>query len=47
MAGASTLRLNDNNFPVRGGRAPDCADDDELIVVRLDRPLEVARRRHG
>ncbi|HKE77217.1 MAG TPA: esterase-like activity of phytase family protein [Acidimicrobiales bacterium] len=35
--------LNDNNFPGAGGRAPDRADEDEFIVVRLDRPLDVAK----
>ena len=35
--------LNDNNFPGAGGRAPDRPDENELILVRLDRPLDVAR----
>jgi hypothetical protein len=35
--------LNDNNFPGTGGRAPDRPDENELILVRLDRPLDVAR----
>jgi hypothetical protein len=34
--------LNDNNFPGAGGRAPDRPDENELILIRLDRPLEVA-----
>jgi hypothetical protein len=33
--------LNDNNFPGAGGRAPDRPDENELILIRLDRPLEV------
>ena len=36
--------LNDNNFPGVGGRAADRPDENELILVRLDRALDVA---HG
>ena len=35
--------LNDNNFPGTGGRAADKPDENELILVRLDRKLEVSR----
>jgi hypothetical protein len=35
--------LNDNNFPGTGGRAADKADENEFILIRLDRPLGVAR----
>jgi len=34
--------LNDNNFPGTGGRASDRPDENELILVRLDQPLDVA-----
>lgn len=36
--------LNDNNFPAAGGRATDVPDQNELILIRLDRPLDVDRR---
>ena len=36
--------LNDNNFPGAGGRAPDQPDENELILVRLDRSLDPSRR---
>ena len=36
--------LNDNNFPAAGGRAADVPDQNELIVLRLDRPLDVDHR---
>jgi hypothetical protein len=35
--------LNDNNFPGAGGRAADRPDENELILVRLDRELDVDR----
>jgi hypothetical protein len=35
--------LNDNNFPGAGGRAADRPDENELILVRLDQPLPIAR----
>jgi hypothetical protein len=35
--------LDDNNFPAGGGRAPDRPDENELILIRLDRALDVAR----
>jgi hypothetical protein len=31
--------LNDNNYPFSAGRVPGQPDPDELIVIRLDRPL--------
>jgi hypothetical protein len=34
--------LNDNNFPGTGGRGPQ-PDENELIQIRLDQPLNVAR----
>jgi hypothetical protein len=34
--------LNDNNFPGTGGRGPQ-PDENELIQIRLDQPLDVAR----
>jgi hypothetical protein len=37
------LLVNDNNFPAGGGRAPDRPDENELILIRLDRALDVAR----
>lgn len=39
--------LNDNNFPGAGGRAPDVADENELILIRLDRRLDVSRQVSG
>ena len=36
--------LNDNNFPGGGGRTDGVPDDNELIVVQLDKPLDVDRR---
>ena len=36
--------LNDNNFPATGGRSTASPDDSELILVRLDRDLDVSRR---
>jgi hypothetical protein len=36
--------LNDNNFPGAGGRASDQPDQNELILVRLDRALDVHPR---
>jgi hypothetical protein len=34
--------LNDNNYPGSGGRGP-TPDENELIEIRLDQPLDVAR----
>jgi hypothetical protein len=31
--------LNDNNYPFSSGRTPGQPDDDEFIVIKLDRPL--------
>ena len=31
--------LNDNNFPFSSGRTPGRPDDNEFIIIRLDRPL--------
>jgi hypothetical protein len=39
--------LNDNNFPAAGGRAADVPDQNELLLIRLDRPLDVARQLPG
>lgn len=36
--------LNDNNFPGTGGRSATAPDENELILVRLDRELDVSRR---
>jgi hypothetical protein len=36
--------LNDNNFPGAGGRAADQPDENELILIRLDRELDVSHR---
>lgn len=36
--------LNDNNFPFSSGRTPGSPDDNEMILIRLDTPLEAARR---
>jgi hypothetical protein len=36
--------LNDNNFPAGGGRSP-APDENELILIRLDRSLDLPRRR--
>ncbi len=36
--------LNDNNFPFSSGRNPGRPDDNEMILVRLDQPLEGSRR---
>lgn len=33
--------LNDNNFPATGGRSTTAPDDNELVLIRLDRPLDV------
>ncbi|HMG45308.1 MAG TPA: esterase-like activity of phytase family protein [Acidimicrobiales bacterium] len=33
--------LNDNNFPGSGGRSATAADENELILIRLDRALDV------
>jgi hypothetical protein len=39
--------LNDNNYPFSTGRAPDRPDQNEFIVIRLNRPLDqFARNRH-
>jgi hypothetical protein len=35
--------LNDNNFPAAGGRSATVPDENELILLRLDQPLDVAR----
>ena len=35
--------LNDNNFPASGGRSTTAPDENELILIRLDEPLDVAR----
>jgi hypothetical protein len=37
--------LNDNNFPGGGGRSTTAPDENELIHIRLDRDLELPRRR--
>jgi hypothetical protein len=37
--------LNDNNFPGGGGRSATAPDENELILVRLDRELDLSRRR--
>ena len=34
------LVLNDNNYPWGNGRRPGRVDDNEFIVIRLDRPLD-------
>ena len=36
--------LNDNNFPFSSGRTPGLPDNNEFIVLRLDRRLDVDRR---
>jgi hypothetical protein len=36
--------LNDNNFPGTGGRSTTGPDENELILIRLDRDLEVSRQ---
>lgn len=36
------LVLNDNNYPSRGGRGEDVTDPNELILVRLARPISLA-----
>lgn len=36
------LVLNDNNYPSRGGRGENVTDPNELILVRLERPLSLA-----
>jgi hypothetical protein len=36
--------LNDNNFPGTGGRAANLPDENEIILIQLDRRLEVSRR---
>jgi len=36
--------LNDNNFPGAGGRAANRPDENEMILVRLDRELDVSDR---
>ena len=33
--------LNDNNFPFSSGGTPGRPDDNEFIIIRLDRPLAV------
>ena len=38
------LVLNDNNYPCSAGRTPGSPDPNELIVIRLDRPL--TRKHH-
>jgi hypothetical protein len=35
--------LNDNNFPGTGGRGPQ-PDENQLLLIPLDQPLDVARR---
>lgn len=35
------LVANDNNFPFSSGRTPGLPDDNEIILVRLDQPLDV------
>jgi hypothetical protein len=34
--------LNDNNYPFSAGRTPGQPDNDEFIVIRLDRPLALS-----
>ena len=33
------LVLNDNNYPFSAGRTPGSPDPNEMIIIRLDRPL--------
>jgi len=37
------LVMNDNNYPNGGGRGPDVKDQNEMIWLRLSKPLDVGR----
>src|SRR5262249_55535640 len=41
VAPDTLLVANDNNFPFSSGRTPGLPDDDEIVLIKLDAPLNV------
>jgi hypothetical protein len=41
VAPDTILVANDNNFPFSSGRTPGLPDDDEIVLIKLDAPLNV------